>query len=81
MGKIVLDETYTLRCYTIHDGGLRDQGLMTETWDEPNNQRTYDVTLRKDNRFVPDGCMIHTALHGTAFTQWISAVGSENMNF
>jgi hypothetical protein len=82
MGKVAIDETYTMRCYTIQDGGDRHKAKMLETWDEPNAQRTYDVELAQDNRSVENGCMIKTHLHGTSFTQWITGVGfKENMNF
>lgn len=81
-GNIVLDDSYTMRCYTVESTVEQNTAKMTETWDEPG-ARTYDVTLKTDNRYVDGGCMVHTALHGTAFTQWlgsVDAVGSVNMN-
>jgi len=80
MGNIVLDDTYTMRCYSIEKTEKYDTAKMVETWDTVEATRTYDVTLRKDPRMVNNGCMVHTALHGTAFTQWLGAVDGLNMN-
>jgi hypothetical protein len=80
MGNIALDDSYTMRCYSIYATDDAHKAKMVETWDEPSQTRSYDVSLRPDNRFTPDGCMVHTALHGTNFTQWISGFGDMNMN-
>jgi hypothetical protein len=46
---------------------------LLESWDG-GSARPYDLTLREDNRTYPGGCMIHTHLKGSDYTQWVASV-------
>ena len=60
------------RCYTITATGEQKADLI-ESWDS-GTARPYDLTLKEDNREYEGGCMIHTHLKGTQYTQWVSSV-------
>lgn len=73
MGRKMVDSKYTERCYTVQPTADPNTARLLETWDEPE-PRDYDLTLRHDKRFTPNGCMIHTHLKGTDYTQWVSGL-------
>lgn len=75
-GKVKVDSRkHTQRCYTITATGDQKADLL-ETWDRGNG-RHYDLILREDSRDYENGCMIHTTLKGTPYTQWVSSVNGD----
>lgn len=75
-GNTPVTKEHTERCYTVKfNKDDQSKATLLETWDAPGS-RTYDLTKRRDDRFVENGCMIHTHLHGTDYTQWVAGVSS-----
>lgn len=68
--------TGTERCYTIQPTPVASEARLLETWDNPGS-RDYTLTLRRDDSIVENGCMIHTHLRGTNYTQWVKSLGGE----
>lgn len=74
-GNTPVTDTHTERCYTVKMGDEPGKATLLETWDQPGS-RSYDLTKRRDDRYVENGCMIHTHLHGTDYTQWVAGVST-----
>jgi len=50
---------------------------LVETYKWHGSGRSYDVAMRPDDRFVANGCMAHTHLRGTDYTQWVTGVNGD----
>jgi len=77
-GNTPVSSSHTERCYTVKQKEESGTGtaMLLETWDQPGS-REYELTKRRDDRFVENGCMIHTHLVGTEYTQWVAGVSGE----